>query len=227
MIRFAVVSSRIFDCPCSLNDIVGGMLRPASILRTSFDASSSAWPGATSAIRLTVNCRFERCSVVGPRPRSSRAMLSMRTGPARRRHRQPADLRDVAPLVLEHADLDRILLLPFLEERDLVVAGDGEPQRVADGRHPHAEIGGALAIDGDVDLRVRDVEADLDLGEARHLLRGHERLLRILRDLVEIRPEDVRGDRESAGAFAAAERGARADARPVALDAPPGGAASR
>ena len=81
MIMLAVVSSRIFDCPCSRNDIVGGMLRPASILRTSFDASSSAWPGATSAMRLTVNCRFERCSVVGPRPRSSRAMLSMRTGP--------------------------------------------------------------------------------------------------------------------------------------------------
>ena len=29
MIRLAVVSSRIFDCPCSLNDIVGGILRPA------------------------------------------------------------------------------------------------------------------------------------------------------------------------------------------------------
>ena len=154
MIMFVVVSSRIFDCPCSLNDIVGGMLRPASILRTSFDASSSAWPGATSAIRFTVNCRSDRCRVVGPSPRSSRAMLSIRTGPfADGTVRRPISL-DVAALVLEHADLDRVLLLPFLEEGDLIVARHRQPQRVADRRHPHAEVGGALAIDGDVDLRV-------------------------------------------------------------------------
>ena len=136
-------------------------MRPASILRTSFDASSSAWPGATSAISLTVNCRFERCSVVGPRPRSMRRDVVDAHRAGRRRHRQPADLLDVAPLVLEHADLDRVLLLAFLVERDLVVAGHREPQRVADGRHPHAEVGGALAVDRDVDFRVRDVERDL------------------------------------------------------------------
>ena len=81
IIRLAVVSSRILDWPCMRNDMVGGMLRPASIERTSFAASSKAWPGATSALRDTVNCRFERCSVVGPRPRSIRAMLSIRIGP--------------------------------------------------------------------------------------------------------------------------------------------------
>ena len=153
MIMFAVVSSRIFDWPCNLNDIVGGMLSPISIFRTSLDASSSAWPGATSEMNMTVNCRSERCSVVGPRPRWSRAMLSMRTGPFGRRNGEPADFRDVAALALEHADLDRILLLSFLVEGDLVVARHGEAQRVADGRHPHAEIGGAFAIDRDMNLR--------------------------------------------------------------------------
>ena len=48
--------------------------------RTSSDASSSAWPGATSALRLIEYCRFDRESRVGPKPRSSRAMLSIRTG---------------------------------------------------------------------------------------------------------------------------------------------------
>ena len=106
--------------------------------------------------------------------------------------------------------LTGILLGPFLVERDLVVAGHREPQRVADGRHPHAEIGGALAIDGDVDFRVRDVQRDLGVGEARQLLRREQRLLRVVGDLVEVRPEDVRRDREAAGALAAAERVARA-----------------
>ena len=118
---------------------------------------------------MTVNWRFERCSALGPSPRSIRAMLSMRTGPFGRRHRQPADLLRVAPLVLEHPDLDRVLLLPFLVERNLVVAGHRQPQRVADRRHPHAEIGGAPAIDGDVNLRVRHAQAHLRLGEARQL----------------------------------------------------------
>ena len=60
MIRFVVVSSRIFDCPCIRNVMSGGMFRPANIFRMSLAASSSAWPGAMSAWRLTVNCRFER-----------------------------------------------------------------------------------------------------------------------------------------------------------------------
>ena len=94
--------------------------------------------------------------------------------PGRRRHGQPADLLDVAPLVLEHAHLDGILLGPFLVERNLVVAGHRQAQRVADGRHPHAEIGGALPIDGDVNLGVRDVQRDLDVGEARQLLRREQ-----------------------------------------------------
>ena len=50
MIMFAVVSSRIFDCPCSRNVMSGGMFRPANSFRMSFDASSSAWPGAMSAV---------------------------------------------------------------------------------------------------------------------------------------------------------------------------------
>ena len=59
----------------------------------------------------TVNCRFERCSVVGPRPRSIRAMLSMRTGPfADGTVSRPISSMSRA-LILEHPDLDRVLLL--------------------------------------------------------------------------------------------------------------------
>ena len=41
----------------------------------------SVGAGETSACRSAVNWRLMRCSAVGPKPRSSRAMLSMRTGP--------------------------------------------------------------------------------------------------------------------------------------------------
>ena len=119
-------------------------------------------------------------------------MLSMRTGPfGDGTVSRPISL-DVAPLVLEDADLDRILLLAFLVERDLVVARHRQPQGVADRRHPHAEVGGALAIDGDVHFGIRQVQADLRLGQARQLLRGRERPQRVVRDLVQIRAEDVR-----------------------------------
>ena len=70
------------------------MWRSAISRRTSFDASSSAWPGATSALKLIENWRFVRVICVGPKPRLRRAMLSMRTGaPVDRRHRQLADRR--------------------------------------------------------------------------------------------------------------------------------------
>ena len=99
-------------------------------------------------------------------------MLSIRTGPfGDGTVSRPIFLR-VAPLVFEHADLDRILLLPFLVERNPVVAGHGQTQRVADGRHPHAEIGGAAAVHRDVNFRVRDAQTQLRLGEARQPLRG-------------------------------------------------------
>ena len=124
-----------------------------------------------------------------------------------RRHGEPADLRDVAALALQHADLDRILFLPFLEERDLVVARHGETQRVPDGRHPHAEIRGALAIDRDVHFGIRHVQPYLDLCDAGDVLSRSERLLRILGNLIEIRPKDVRRDGERDIAFAAAKRG--------------------
>ena len=68
MMRFLVVSSRIFVWPLSVNAMSGGRLRSASSLRTSFDASSSAWPGAMSATMPTENCRFARCSWLGPEP---------------------------------------------------------------------------------------------------------------------------------------------------------------
>jgi hypothetical protein len=40
--------------------ISGGMFSDAKSLRTSLDASSSAWPGAMSELSCTVNCRFDR-----------------------------------------------------------------------------------------------------------------------------------------------------------------------
>ena len=114
--------------------------------------------------------------------------------------REPLDqlicLGDVAALILEDANLDRVLLLAFLVERDLIVTRHRQPQRVADRRHPHAEIGGAFAIDGNVNLRIGDVEVDLRLGDAANVLRGSKCTLGVLADLIEIRPEDLQGNRE-------------------------------
>ena len=69
-------------------------------------------------------------------------MLSMRTGwpVVEGTVSLPTDV-DVAALALEHADLDRVLLAGFAIRRDLVVAGDHQPERVADRRHAHAEVG--------------------------------------------------------------------------------------
>src|SRR5262249_56999703 len=88
-------------------------------------------------------------------------------GAARRLDGETPDLLRIPPLILEDADLDRVLLLPFLVERDAIVTGDGEPQRVADGRHPYAEVRRAAAIDRDVNLRVRDAQTEFGLGDAR------------------------------------------------------------
>ncbi len=163
-----------------------------------------------------MNCRSDRCSALGPRPRSSRAMLSMRTGPVSD-GTVSRPISAMSPtLVLEHPDLDRILLGPLLVERDLVVAGHGQPQNVADRGHADAQVGGALAIDGHMDFRVRQIEPDLDLGQARQLLRRDERSLGIVGNLTQVGPEDVGGNRKSSGALAAAERITRGDGRPVA-----------
>ena len=132
-----------------------------------------------------------------------------------RRDRQPPDFRRVAPLVLEHANLDWILLLSFLVEGDSIVAGDGEAERVADRRHPHAEIRGAPAVDGDVDFWIRHAQAEFWFGQARHTLRGCEGFHRVVGQLRQIRPEDVRRNRVTALTLAAAQRVARCDARSV------------
>ena len=81
--------------------------------RTSSDASSSAWPGARSALQVDRDTDgSSRGDRVGPKPRSSRAMLSIA-------HRLPLDVdgtvslpivADVAALALEHANLHRVLL---------------------------------------------------------------------------------------------------------------------
>ena len=209
MIRFVVVSSRIFDWPCSRNDMSGGRFRPANIFRTSFDASSSACPGATSDVIMHGELPVRSLQRARPESALDPRDVVDPDRPGGRRHGQPADLLRVAPLILEDADLDRVLLLPFLVERDPVVAGHGQPQRVADRRHPHAEIGGAPAIDRDVNLRVRDAQAHLRIGEARQSLRRLERLQRVVGQLLQVGTQDVGRDREAALPFAAAQRVAR------------------
>jgi hypothetical protein len=167
--------------------MVGGMLSPVSIRRTSFAASSRAWPGAHVGIQhyreLTVRALQRR----RPEPALDSGDVVDPDRSVRRRHRQPADLLDVAALILAHPDLHRVLFGPFLVERDLVVAGHGQPQRVADRRHPHAEIRGALAVDGDVNLRVREVQRDLASVRLGSFCAA-ERALRVLGDLLEIGP---------------------------------------
>ena len=183
MTRLAVVSSRIFDCPCSLYDIVGGILRPSRMRRTSLRGLVERVSGRDVGDQADGELPIRALQRRRPEAALDGGDVVDAHLAGGRRHGQPSDLRDVAPLVLEHADLDRVLLGTFLVERDLVVAGHREPERVADGRHPHAEIGRALAIDGDVNLRIRDVQGDLDVGEARQLLRRQQRALRVIGDL--------------------------------------------
>ena len=73
------------------------------------------------------------------------------------------DRRDIAPLLLEHPDLHRILFSSLPIRRDLVVACDRQTEHAADGRHPDAEIGRALTVDGDVNLRIRDAQRQLGI----------------------------------------------------------------
>ena len=81
MIMFAVVSSRIFDWPWSRNVIVRRHVQAgehlADVVRRLVERV--AWRDV--GVSMTVNCRFDRCSALGPSPRSTRAMLSIRTGP--------------------------------------------------------------------------------------------------------------------------------------------------
>src|SRR4030095_12828922 len=77
------------------------------------------------------------------------------------------------------------------------------------------KVRGAPAVDSDVNLGVREVEGDLGVGEAWHLLRRKERAFGVLGNRLETRAQYVCRDGEAAGALAAAERVARRDRRPV------------
>ena len=68
------------------------------------------------------------------------------------------------------------------------------------------EVGGTPAIDGDVNLGIRHAEANLRLGDARHLLPRGQGLHRVVGDFPQIGTEDVGGDREAALSLAAAQR---------------------
>ena len=69
-----------------------------------------------------------------------------------RGHRQLADHVDVAALALQHANGDRVLLAGLAIRRDLVVAGHHQPERAADRRHAHAQVGRARPIHGHLHL---------------------------------------------------------------------------
>ncbi len=60
---------------------------------------------------------------------------------------------------------DRVLLGAFLEARDFVFAGIEEADGVADVGHAHADVGGALAVDFDLELGRVEVEAGVDVDE--------------------------------------------------------------
>src|SRR5262245_43404856 len=123
-----------------------------------------------------------------------------------RRHGDLTDRRDIAPLLLEHPDLHRVLFSSLPIRRDLVVTRDGQTEHAADGRHPDPKIGRSLTIDGDVNLRIRDAQRQLWIREAGQALRGRVGPPGVVRQAAEIRPEKLRIDRESSAAFATTER---------------------
>ena len=133
----------------------------------------------------------------------------------RRRHRQPADLLDVAALVLEHADLDRVLLLRL-------------PCRTRSGRRrtPRAAACCRSSTSARRDRRracdrPRRGSPDSRRSGSASARRGSASSAPPPASSASSRPaaaDRARGcsrDREAAGALAAAERVARGDARPV------------
>src|SRR5262245_14795170 len=123
-----------------------------------------------------------------------------------RRHRDLTDCGDIAPLLLEHSNLYRVLFSSLPIRRDLVVTRDGQTEHAADGRHSDAEIGRSLTVDGNVNLRIRDAQRQLGIREAGQALRGGIRLQGIIGQAAKIWAEKLRVDRKSPAAFAATER---------------------
>ena len=206
--------------PACRNDIVGGRLSAGEHARGCRSTPRRArGPGATLGVsmhrELTVRSLQRARAEAALR---SRAMLSMRTGPvgdgtvsrpisaaSRRWFSSTRDLdRDTAPA------------LPC-RTKSRSSPDDGEAERVADGRHAHAEVGGPPPIHRDVDLRVRDAEAQLRLGEARRLLRRRRAPSSSSRSTcAQVGPEDVGRDGEAAGCPSPLPSALRDDdARPV------------
>ena len=142
----------------------GGMFRPASIVRTSLDASSSAWPGAMSACRLT----GELPVVALQRARAEAAL----------------ELRDVVDAD-RHPSADGTVSLPigsvsrrwFSSTRILTGYCSAPSRKFEISSSPATasrsvlpmvamrtpEIGGAPAVDRDVDLGIRNAQLRLRL----------------------------------------------------------------
>ena len=168
-------------------------------MRTSFDASSSAWPGATSAISLTVNCRFERGSV-----RRSEPALDPRD--VVDAHRPAADGTVSRPICLDVAragSSSTRILTGYCSAPSLKIEIWSSPETASRSvlpivaiRTPRsaARLRSTATWTSGFD-RLRSIFTSVRLG---HLLRLGERLLRVLGDLLEVGPENVGRDREPA-----------------------------
>src|SRR5579864_3538331 len=101
-------------------------------------------------------------------------------------HHLREDVRIVA-LALKELHDDGILLGAFFEAGDFVFAGIEEADGVANVGHADADVGGALAVDFDLELGGVEVEAGIDVDEIRILMHEVGDLLADVGELVEFR----------------------------------------
>ncbi len=110
-----------------------------------------------------------------------------------------------------------------MEARDLLVAADHDAQGVGDVRGVDAEVGGALAVDLDAQLRLVELERGVGVHDAADLLGAVAQVFGVGDELFELRAAQDEVDVEAA-ARAEVERRRVADAdaqRRVLAHAPP------
>ena len=106
------------------------------------------------------------------------------------RHEQPRDGGRVVAIVRLQSHLHVVILVHgfVAEARDAIVAADHDAQRAGDVLGIHAQIGGALAVDLDAQLRLVELERGIGVLQSQ-LRRFLAQLLGILEQHVEVRPE--------------------------------------
>ena len=104
----------------------------------------------------------------------------------RRRNHQAR--KHVAILLLFRQQLNgyRVLLVFFLVSRDLIFTGNHQPDRACNVRGAHAKVGGALAVDLYLKLRIVEAHRRLDVEQPGHLSHSRGELLRELCRLLNI-----------------------------------------